>query len=156
MSTTTKDEKPSLLDSLKAQAQEIAAKIKAETDKHLETLHAKLKEAHEVVSNLTAEIQSHTGKPTPARRGRKPGTNAAKLNGNRKTAKAPKKTKGKRGAVGEAITAFVSSKGKSGAKVSEIATALGFKPANITAFFYAKGNAKKFNKVAPATFALKK
>ena len=62
---------------------------------------------------------------------------------------------GKRGAVGAAISAFLSSKGKSGAKVSEIATALGFKPVNVTAFFYSKGNLKKFKKVAPATFAVK-
>jgi hypothetical protein len=60
----------------------------------------------------------------------------------------------RRGAVGDAIRAFVGSKGKAGAKVSEIAAATGNKPANVTAFFYSKANKKTFKKVAPATFAV--
>ena len=148
MSTTT--EKPSILDGLKAQAAEIAAKIKAETDKHLETLHAKLKEAHEVVTHLTAEIQKHTDKPA-VRRGRKPGSKNAKAV---KPAKAPKKAKGKRGALGEGILKFLSTKGKGGAHVKDIAAHLGSKPANVTAYFYSTGKSK-VKKVKPATFALK-
>jgi hypothetical protein len=151
MSTTTKEDKPSMLDDLKAQAAELAAKIKAATDAHLETLHTKLQEAHKQVQSLTAEIESHSGKPAPAKRGRK-----VKNSFPPKASKPAKKSKGKRGAVGEAITAFVSSKGKAGAHLKDIAAATGFKPANITAFFYAKGNAKKFKKVAPATFVVGK
>ena len=90
--------------------------------------------------------------PAPAKRGPKP--KGGSYVGNGKPAKT-KKVKAQRGAVGEAITTFVSSKGKAGAHVSDIAAATGFKPANITAFFYAKANLKKFKKVAPATFATK-
>ncbi len=96
MSTSTaKEEKPSILDTLKAQAAEISAKIKAETDKHLETLHAKLQDLHKQVAGVTEEIQKHTGKPAPAKRGRKSGTKAAKLNGTGKASRKAKK--GKRG-----------------------------------------------------------
>jgi len=149
MSTTT--EKPSLLDTLKAQAAEISAKIKAETDKHLETLHAKLKEAHEVVSKLTAEIQSHTGKPAPAKGGRKPGSKNGKA---AKPAKATKKAKGKRGALGEAITKVLSVAGKKGIHVKEIADKVGTKPQNVTAWMYTTGKSKVKN-LGKATFTLK-
>ena len=152
MSTTT--EKPSLLDTLKAQAAEITAKIKAETDKHLETLHAKLKEAHELVSNLTKEIESHTGRPAPAapaKRGRKKGYRMMST----KLAKAPKKAKVKRGKLGQSINDFLVGKGKSGAHVKEIAAHVGKPAANVTAWIYSTGKSK-VKKVAPATFALKK
>jgi hypothetical protein len=85
---------------------------------------------------------------TPGRRGR-----PAKAT---KSAKAPvsKKTnRGKRGAIGQAIKAFLAGKGKTGAHVKDIAAATKNKPANVTAFFYAPGNKKAFKKVAPATFA---
>jgi hypothetical protein len=144
MSTTTKDEKPSLLEGLKAQAADLAAKIKEETDKHLETLHAKLKEAHEHVKNLTAEVEKHGGKP-PVKRGRKPGTVVAKK---------ASKGKGKRGQLGESILKFLSVKGKAGAHIKDIAAHLGTKPANVTAWFYSTGKSKT-KKVKPATFALK-
>jgi hypothetical protein len=151
--TTAKDDSHSVLDSLKKQEAEIAAKIKEATGALLEGLHKKLAAAHEEVQSITKKIHELSGKPAPMRRGRKPGSK------NKSTGSAEKKTKttkkGKRGAVGAAIRAFVEKAGKSGAKVSDIAAATGNKPANVTAFFYAKGNAKQFKKVAPATFALK-
>ena len=124
----------------------------AEIDKVTKELTA----ARGIVASLEAQLVNLGATSAPAtaalvKRGRKPSgikpDSAAK----------PRKIKGtgRRGAVGTAISAFVSSKGKSGVKVSEIATALGFKPVNVTAFFYSKGNLKKFKKVAPATFAVK-
>ena len=60
------------------------------------------------------------------------------------------------GAAGEAILKYLSTKGKEGAHVKEIATAVGNSPANVTAYFYAGAGKKHTKKVAPATFALKK
>jgi len=117
----------------------------------IENKTKELTAARGIVASLEAQLEKLgvvTTPVAPVKRGRK-------IKNSFPMGKAPKVKKGKRGAVGEAIRAFVSSKGKAGARVSDIATALGFKPANITAFFYAKGNVKKFKKVAPATFALK-
>ena len=133
-------------------------KKESEIDKVTKELVA----ARGIVASLEAQLANLGIVPaslaTPKRRGRKP--NSFKLNGaspkSPKPAKTGKKAKGARGAVGAAIRAFVASKGKAGAKVSEIASATGNKPVNITAFFYAKGNKKDFKKVAPATFALAK
>ena len=151
MSITT--EKPSLLETLKTQAADIAAKIKEETDKHLETLHLKLQDLHKQVQSVTAEIESHAGKPAGAKRGRKAG---ATKKATAKPAKAGRKVKGKRGAVGEAIQAYLATKGAKGAHVKEIAEAIGNKPANVTAYFYGGAGKKLAKPVAPATFALKK
>ena len=98
------------------------------------------------------EVHAHLNQSNApaAKRGPEPGVKAEKAP---KSAK--KSRKGKRGAVGEAIKAFVTSKGKAGAKVSEVAQALKMNPKNITAYFYAKGNKMTYKKVAPATFALK-
>ena len=151
MSTNTaKEEKPSILETLKAQAAEISAKIKAETDKHLETLHTKLQDLHKQVASVTEEIQKHTGKPVPAKRGRKPGSKVGKT-----APKTRKKAKGKRGQLGQSITDFLASKGKGGAHVKDIAAHIGSKPLNVTAWIYTTGKAK-VKKVKPATFALKK
>ena len=147
MSTTTPTDIKSL--SLAELRELVAAKEQTEKDVLLTEIAA----LEKTLAKKRDELEILTGKPAPAKRGRKP--KRFKLSGAAKPAKV-KKGKAKRGAVGAAITTFVSNKGKSGAKVSEIAAALGFKPANITAFFYAKGNVKKFKKIAPATFALKK
>jgi hypothetical protein len=123
--------------------------LKEKKDKEIESVTHKLKEATGIVVALEAQLENLgvvTASAAPVKRGRKIKNNLPPK------AKAPKKAKGKRGAVGEAITKFVSSKGKAGAKVSEIATALKMKPANITAFFYAKANKKKFKNLGKATF----
>lgn len=98
------------------------------------------------------EVHSHlhASSAPAAKRGPKSGVQAEKA-----TKPAKKSRKSKRGSVGTSIKAFVTSKGKAGAKVSEIAQALKMNPKNITAYFYAKGNKMKYKKVAPATFALK-
>ena len=119
----------------------------------IENKTKELTAAKGIVASLEAQLEKLgvvTAPVAPVKRGRKIKNNFPPQ------AKAPKKGKGKRGAVGEAITAFVASKGKAGAKVAEIAAHLGTKPANVTAFFYAKGNRKKFKKVAPATFVVAK
>ena len=148
MSTTTKE--TSILDSLKAQAVAIATKIKEETDKHLESLHLKLKDAHESVEKLTAEIRSHSGEPVRAKRGRKAGSKNLKSKATK-----PSKRKGKREPVGANITKFLQSKGKAGASIKEIAAHTGYKPTNVTAYFYAGVGKKTSKKVGKATFALK-
>ncbi len=138
--------------------------LKTKREEEIEKVTHRLKEARGMVESLEAQLENLGVTPAPLvsaapakRRGRKPGSkNKAKLNGAAPRATTPKARKGKRGAVGEAISAFVASKGKAGAKVNEIAQATGNKPANVTAFFYAKGNKGKFKKVAPATFAVAK
>lgn len=130
---------------------ELANTKKAE---EIEAVTHKLKEARGIVAALEAQLANLGVAPAPVVTAKRPYTRRIKNNFPPK-AKAPKKAKGKRGAVGQAITAFVASKGKAGAKVSDIAAHLGTKPANVTAFFYAKGNKAKFKKVAPATFAVK-
>jgi hypothetical protein len=51
--------------------------------------------------------------------------------------------KGKRGALGKTILKFLANKGKAGAHVKEIATTIGRKPVNITAYFYGTGKKVK-------------
>jgi hypothetical protein len=86
---------------------------------------------------------------TPWRRPGRP----AKSGSTKTTPKVKRVKKAKRGAVSASIRAFLASKGKTGARVKDIAAATGHKPANVTAFFYAPANRKAFKKVAPATFA---
>lgn len=61
---------------------------------------------------------------------------------------------GKRGALGDGILKLLATKGKEGAHVSDIASHLGTKPANVTAWAYTTGK-NKVKKVKPATFAIK-
>lgn len=147
MSTTTAKEAEGLsyleLKSL------LEKKKEAEVDKVTKELTA----AEGIVASLRAQLVNLGAAPSRVkRRGRKP--NAFK--GPTAKTKKPRAKKGKRGAVGAAIKAFVTGKGKAGAHVSEIAKATGNDPKNITAFFYAKANKKAFKKVAPATFAVSK
>ena len=83
-----------------------------------------------------AKIQGSTAvkksKPT-SKRGRKPG---------------------KRGALGQGILKFLSTKGKEGAHIKDIAAQVGTKPANVTAWTYTTGKTK-VKRVKPATFAIK-
>jgi hypothetical protein len=147
MTTTAKDTKPSALEELKIQAEEIAKKIKDATDATLAELHVKLGEAHKAVQSITAEIRSHGGKPpsTGAKRGRKAG---------KATVKKTKVTRGKRGALGEGILKFLQSKGGHGAHVKDIATALKTGKGNVTSWFYTTGKKiKGIKHVGPGTFA---
>ena len=130
----------------------LESKKTAEIDK----VKNELKAAEGIVDALRAQLVNLGEMPTapaaaPKRRGRTP--NAFKGPVAKKTRG---KQKGKRGAVGEAITAFVTKAGKAGATVHDIAAHMNTKPANVTAFFYAKANKKKFKKVGKATFALMK
>jgi hypothetical protein len=60
----------------------------------------------------------------------------------------------KRGSLKNDIGAVLQQAGKNGLHVKEIASAIGSKPANVTAWFYQTGRkAKEIKKVAPATFA---
>jgi hypothetical protein len=133
---------------------ELKALLEKKKQERLTTLHAEIAELKNNLTSKQAELAELTGIPVdateaPKRRGWPVGT------GKKNNFKGPPQPKGraKRGAVGEAIRAFVLSKGKGGAKIKEIAEATGYKRANVTAFFYAKANRKAFKKVAPATFA---
>jgi len=146
MSTTAKDiEGLSYL--------ELKALLEKKKETEISEVKKKLTAAEGIVAELQAQLANlgETAAPSGKRRGRKPGSKNKSKGPIAKKAMADKKAK--RGAVGAAIRAFVASKGKAGAKVAEIAAHLGSKPANVTAFFYAKGNKKEFKKVAPATFA---
>jgi hypothetical protein len=148
MSTTTKE-----LDALSYQ--ELKTLTENKKAEEIKRVTKELTSAEGIVASLKAQLvelgEKTVEAATSKRRGRKP--NSLKLN-EAQPVRASKAKKGKRGAVGDAIRAFVGSKGKAGAKVSEIAAATGNKPANVTAFFYSKANKKAFKKVAPATFAV--
>ena len=58
----------------------------------------------------------------------------------------------KRGNLTAAILKYLSTKGKEGAHVKDIAAHVGTKPANVTAWTYTTGKSK-VKKVKPATFA---
>lgn len=164
MSTTTKkDEKEVAKDVTSLETAinnlsyvQLAELLDAKKQHEIEAVTHRLKEARGIVASLEAQLEN-LGVVTapvaaPAKRGRKP--NAFKMNGGTpKQGRKSKAPKGKRGAVGEAITKFVTSKGKAGAHVSDIATALDMKKANVTAFFYAKSNKGKFKPLGGATFA---
>jgi len=130
---------------------ELANTKKAE---EIEAVTHKLKEARGIVAALEAQLENLGVVTAPAVAPVKQGRKIKNRVGNGKPA-AVRKVKAKRGAVGAAITAFVSSKGKAGAHVKEIAAATGFKVPNITAFFYARANKTKFKNLGKATFALK-
>ena len=108
---------------------------------NIKKLTARIKEVEAELAQLL-HLKSFLG--TPAKRGRKP-TKPAKVK--------VKKTRGKRGALGESILKFLSTKGKEGAHVKDIASHVGTKPTNITAFAYTTGKKKGVKKVGPATFA---
>ena len=99
-------------------------------------------------------LESFAPSTSPKKRGRpaKIQGNAAAKNGKR-TTKRGRKT-GERGALGNDILKFLSTKGKEGAHVKAIASHLGTKPANVTAWAYTTGKTKVI-KVKPATFAIK-
>ena len=145
MSTTSKEAEGLSYLELKALLEK---KKEAEIDKVTKELTA----AEGIVASLRAQLVNlGVGTAPVKRRGRKP--NAFKMNG-----AAPKKTrtkKGKRGAVGDSIRAFLAKKGARGAHVKEIAEAIGNKAANVTAFFYAKANKGKFKQPGKATWAVK-
>lgn len=62
--------------------------------------------------------------------------------------------RGKRGALGASILKFLSTKGKDGAHIKDIASHVGTKPGNVTAWTYTTGKSK-VKRVKPATFAIK-
>ena len=74
------------------------------------------------------------------------------VNNGKPAAKIGRKSK-KRGALGAGILKYLSTKGKSGAHIKDIATHVGSKPANVTAWTYTTGKGK-VKRVKPATFAI--
>ena len=73
---------------------------------------------------------------------------------NVKTAGKKGRKSAKRGALGAKILKFLSTKGKEGAHVKDIAAHAGTKPANVTAWTYTNGKSK-VKRFKPATFEIK-
>ncbi len=116
---------------------ELEELIKKRKEDEITSVNDKLKHARNIVSELEAQLEHLTGVTSKPKRGRKPGS---------KVAKAPKVKavkRGKRGALGEGILKFLQGKGKEGAHVTAIATHIGSKPANVTAYFYGTGKKVK-------------
>ena len=137
---------------------QLADLLKEKKEKEIEAINHKLKEARGIVAALEAQLESHgvlTAPATPVKRAYTRKVKAIR-NGAAKPAKATKKAKSKRGAVGEAIIKFLATKGKEGAHVKDIAAAIGNKPANVTAYFYGGAGKKLAKPLGGATFALKK
>jgi hypothetical protein len=88
------------------------------------------------------------------KRGRPAKVKSTAIVNNGKSTTTRRRKVGKRGALGSAILKFLSTKGKEGAHVKDIASHLGTKPTNITAWAYTTGKSK-VKKVKPATFAIK-
>jgi hypothetical protein len=153
---STNKDTPSLIEDLKKQASEIAAKLAEATQVQLEALHLKLKDAHLEVQRITEEIKKHGGElEAPKRRGRNPGSrNKTKLT-SLPAKRGPNARRAKRGAVSSAIASYVTKAGKKGAHVKDISAATGIKPANVTAFFYSPKGKKEFKNLGKATFAAK-
>jgi hypothetical protein len=99
-------------------------------------------------------LESFAPVNAPKKRGRplKIKTTTTATNG--KPATKPGRKTGKRGMLGSDILKFLSTKGKEGAHVKDIASNLGTKPTNVTAWAYTTGKTK-VKKVKPATFAIK-
>ena len=126
-------------------------------DKEIEAVQHKLKEAKGIVEALEAQLVNlgvTPAAPTTAKRSYPRKITGRAIVGNRKSAKTVKKAK--RGAVGEAIVKFLSTKGKEGAHVKDIATAIGNTPANVTAYFYGGAGKKLAKALGGARFAIKK
>jgi len=111
-------------------------------------LAKRISEVREELEHLL-HIEGLLGGKTGKKRGRPAGSTKAA-----KPAKKAKRGSKKRGNLSADILKFLSTKGKEGAHVKDIAAAVGSKPVNVTAWTYSTGK-DKVKKVKPATFALK-
>jgi hypothetical protein len=99
-------------------------------------------------------LESFASGKAPKKRGRPVKVKSTAIGNNGKSATKRRRQAGKRGALGSDILKFLSTKGKEGAHVKDIASHLGTKPTNVTAWAYATGKSK-VKKVKPATLAIK-
>lgn len=99
-------------------------------------------------------LESFATGSSAKKRGRPAKTQTDAVGKNGKIASKQRRKRGKHGALGKSILKFLSSKGKEGAHIKDIASHVGTKPANVTAWTYTTGK-NKVKRVKPATFAIK-
>ena len=116
-------------------------------------LSKRIVEVKEELAQLL-HLESFVSKGSSRKRGR-PAKNKGDdaVNNGKPVSKRGRKS-GKRGALGAKVLKFLSTKGKEGAHVKDIAAAVGTKPTNVTAWTYTTGKGK-VKRVKPATFAIK-
>ncbi len=116
-------------------------------------LSKRIVEVKEELAQLL-HLESFVAKGSTKKRGRPAKIKGGDAANNGKPVSNRSHKAGKRGALGAKILKFLSTKGKEGAHVKDIASAVGSKPANITAWTYTTGKTK-VKKVKPATYAVK-
>ena len=116
-------------------------------------LSKRIAEVREELAHLL-HLESFAANGPTKKRGRPAKAQTEVISKNSKPATKRGRKFGKRGVLGSKILQFLSTKGKEGAHVNEIATAVGTKPANVTAWTYTTGKGK-VKRVKPATFASK-
>jgi hypothetical protein len=114
-------------------------------------LSKRIAEVREELAHLLHLETFATG--TSAKKRGRPANAGVRTKSSKSSAKHGRKS-GKRGALGVKILQFLGTKGKEGAHVKDIATAVGTKPANVTAWTYTTGKGK-VKRVKPATFSRK-
>ena len=122
---------------------------------NIKALSKRITEVREELAHLL-HLESFAGSgPVKKRRQGRPATtkSADTVKSEKPTATRGRKSS-KRGSLGAGILKFLSTKGKEGAHVKDIATHVGTKAANVTAWTYTTGKSK-VKRVKPATFAIK-
>jgi len=120
---------------------------------NVKALSKRISEVREELARLI-HLESFVTGGSSKKRGRPAKTQASGVVKKGKPPGKRRRKSGKRGALGVSILKFLSSKGKEGAHVKDIATHVGTKPANVTAWTYTTGKSK-VKRVKPATFAIK-
>jgi hypothetical protein len=120
---------------------------------NIKALSKRITEVKEELAQLL-HLESFIGKGSSKKRGRPAKSKGGDVVNIGKPAAKKGRKSAKRGALGAKILKFLSSKGKEGAHVKDIAVYAGSKPANVTAWTYTTGKSK-VRRVKPATFAIK-
>jgi hypothetical protein len=114
--------------------------------KRITEVRAELAQLLHLETFATESASKKRGRPAKVQ-----GSSAVK---NGKAARKRGRKSGKRGALGVGILKFLATKGKKGSHIKDIASHVGTKPANVTAWTYTTGKSK-VKRVKPATFAIK-
>jgi hypothetical protein len=120
---------------------------------NIKALAKRIAEVRTELAHLLHLESFATGSPTK-KRGRPAKTHGSQNTQNEKAVSKRGRKNSKRGALGDSILKFLSTKGKEGAHIKDIASHVGTKPANVTAWTYTTGKSK-VKRVKPATFAIK-
>ena len=120
---------------------------------NVKALSKRISEVREELARLL-HLESFTTGGTSKKRGRPAKIQDSGVVKKGKPASKRGRKSAKRGALGKGILKFLSTKGKDGAHVKDIAAHVGSLPANVTAWTYTTGKSK-VKRVKPATFAIK-